>query len=438
MAKQAPPYAQLEPQAYERLKARLKVRLADLVDRSTSPDRQPLLRETFEEPLRRAAHALSQELVGRALSPDDEARLLHEVIDEMVGLGPLEPLLADPAVSEVMINGPRQIFVERDGCLERLAPERTFRDAQHLLTVIERLLSPAGVGVNEAEPCVDAWLPGGLRANVVIPPIALNGPTVTLRKQARRFTMEDWIACGSISPQAARLLEACVKAHVNIIISGGTSSGKTTLVSVLSRSISPQERVITIENVAELELPCEHWVRLVARLGHADGRGEISLRALVKNALRMRPTRIILGEARGGEALDVVQAMLTGHDGVLTVLHASSPAAALERLQTLMLMSGLDLSAETCRQQIAQAVELIVHLAHCPDGTRRVERIVQVSGARPEGVVLEELWTLQWRGVADEQGGVQGVLEPTGVRPRFERKLEAHGMQLPEELFRHA
>lgn len=404
----------------------MKTRLADVYDERANGNRAQLL-----EQLRRLARGVSDELRVPALGAEDEQRLCDEVADEVVGLGPLEPLLADSTISEIMINGPHQLFIERQGKIERLPATVRFRDAQHLRTVIERLLQKAGVSVNEADPCVDASLADGSRINVVLPPIAPEGPTVTIRKAVQRFNMDDWLGFGSISPPAAKFLEAAVKAHLNMVISGGTSSGKTTLVSILAHYMRSDERVITIENVAELELPSEHWVRLVARGANPDGRGEISLRHLVKNALRMRPDRLILGEAHGGEALDVVQAMLTGHDGVMTVLHGNAPQAALERLQTLMLMSGLDLPADACRRQVAQAVNLVIHLSHFPDGSRRVERIVQVAGAGADGFLLEDLFVFHWQ----PAGG--GALEATGTRPCFTQKFLAHNIQLPEEWFRH-
>lgn len=420
----------MTPEAHERLKARLKMRLADVYDDKANGDRVAQ-REQLTEQLHRMMRSVSEELRVPALGAEEEQRLCTEVIDEVVGIGPLEGLLSDPGISEIMVNGPHQLYVERGGKIEQLPPTVRFRDQQHLRTVIERLLQPAGVTVNEAEPCVDASLPDGSRVNVVLPPIAPEGPAITIRKAVQRFSMEDWVGFGSISAQAAQFLEAAVKAHLNLVISGGTSSGKTTLVSILARYMRADERVITIENVAELELPSAHWVRLVARPSNAEGRGEISLRHLVKNALRMRPDRLILGEARGGEALDVVQAMLTGHDGVITVLHGNAPQAALERLQTLMLMSGLDLPADACRRQVASAVQLVIHLSHFPDGSRRVERIVQVAGAGAEGFVLEDLFVFHW------QEGQVGALQATGAKPRFAQRFLAHNVQLPEGLFKH-
>jgi len=423
---------------YERFKIKLKEELADVLEADSRQGFGSSRRDrgSIEAETRQLAQELLAEWRGGPLQADEQDCAIREVLEEIVGLGPLDALLADPEVSEVMVNGPDRIYVERHGKIERV--NASFRDTQHLMGMIDRLLRDTGVTLTEAEPCVDASLPDGLRLNVIIPPLALSGPTLTIRKKLRPFTREDWISLEAFNPAVAQFLDACVKARVNIVVSGGTSSGKTTLVSILATSIPAEERLITIENVAELEFSeHEHWVRLVARPPNLEGRGEVSLRALVKNALRMRPDRIILGEARSGEALDVVQAMLTGHDGVITVLHASSCHAALERLETLMLMSGLDLSADVCRRQVASAVELVIQLSHFPDGSRRIENIVQVAGTKSDGFLLEELFTFRVRHVT-EQGKIEGALEPTGMLPRFHRKFATHNIRLPEELFTHA
>lgn len=419
---------------YERLRTHLEAQLvevlADEPNGRPRPDRQDL-----EATLQQNLRTVIQETRLPPLSLEEEMRLIRQVLDEVVGGGPLSPLLADPTVTEVMVNGPRQVYVERRGRLERTAV--VFRDANHLMSVLERLLDAAGVTITESEPCVDASLPDGTRLNAIIPPLVLNGPTVTLRKRLRQWTMGDVVGQGSLSPHAATFLEACVKAKVNVVISGGTSTGKTTLVNMLSLSIPQEERIITIENVPELELQGrEHWIRLVARNPNMEGRGEVSLRMLVHNALRMRPDRLILGEARGGEALDVVQAMHTGHEGVITILHANAPQAALERLETLMLMSGLELPAQACRMQIASVVELVVHLSRFPDGTRKVTHISQVGGAEASGFILEDLFRFELKGLG--AGQILGELVATGARPRFMKKLETAGVQLTSELFHHA
>lgn len=425
------------PSEHDQLKYKLKLRLAERLELGRGKhQREAPSREAIQTILKQILTNGFEEHQRHELTPPEEEQLIAEILDDVVGAGPLEPLLTDETISEILINGPHEVFVERGGKLER--SPLTFASTEQLLSIIERILDGAGVSVNETEPCMDASLPDGSRIHVIIPPVALNGPTMTIRKKLRPFTIDDWLRLGSLSPAAATFLEACVKARVNIVISGGTSTGKTTLVSVLSKYIQPEERVITIENVAELQLPNhKHWVRLSTRAPNSEGHGEITLRTLVKNALRMHPDRIILGEARGGEALDVIQAMLTGHDGAITVLHASSPHAAMERIQTLMLMSGLDLPVEICRRQVASAVELVIHLSHLPDGTRHVEKIVQVMGASNEGFALEELFVFQIRGTT-EHGAIVGELQPTGAVPRFEEKFAHHNIQLSEDLFRHA
>ena len=420
--------------AYEQAKQRVKMRLAELLDRES--------REGQRAALDREAIALHLHTVlGNGSLPDaksglpltltasEQDRLVAELADEVLGAGPLEPLLADPTITEIMVNGPAEVFVERQGRLERSSV--VFHDLQHLRSVIERLLDAAGQSVTESQPCADASLPNGARLNVIIPPIVLDGPTRTIRKKLRNWEMGDYLSIGSLSPQVAEFLEACVKAKVNLVISGGTSTGKTSVVAILSGFIPQQERVITIENAAELELPNrQHWVRLIARAPNMEGRGEISLRTLVRNALRMRPDRIILGEARAGEALDVVQAMHTGHEGVITVLHANSPQAALQRLEMLMLMSGLDIGPEICRMQIATAVDLVVHLARFADGSRRIASIAQVMGLSAGHIDLEHLFVFDVTGFAAD-GQLQGTYRYTGARPKCIEKFHENNVEVP-------
>jgi len=415
--------------AYERAKARLKMRLLDFLDGTPETHRTSAQRKVLEENLRQLFKALPDEYALPKFSPEEEESLLRDVIDDVIGLGPLDALRADPTITEIMVNGPHEIFVERNGRLQRV--ETAFRDAQHLMTVIERLLGEANLAVTESDPLCDASLPDGTRINVIIPPLVLNGPVVTIRTKSRTWTMGDYVTAGALSPEAAEFLQACVRAKVNLVVSGGTSTGKTTLVSILSNGIPADERIITIENVAELELPQrEHWIRLVAKSANLEGRGEIPLRTLVKNALRMRPDRLILGEARGGEALDVVQAMHSGHDGVMTVLHANTPHAALERLQTLMLMSGLDLPPEACRVQIASAVDLVVHLGRYADGSRRLAAITQVLGTSQEGFALEDLFLFEVQGFAPD-GRLSGTCRYTGAKPKFLSKFHLANVEVP-------
>lgn len=412
----------------ESLKHKVKTRLMGrLTERSSNPMEIP--HEELEVQLDDILKGVAGEGRPPRLSAEQERRLKQEILEEMVGLGPLSELLADPTISEIMVNGPKDIFVERNGRLSRVEAE--FRDLDHVRTVIERLLRPTGACLNESEPCVDASLPDGTRVNIVIPPLVLNGPTMTIRKTMRQLTLDDIIRFGSLTEQAAEFLGACVKAKANLVISGGTSTGKTTLVTILSAFIPPDERIITIENVAELLLlNREHWVRLVAKPPNLEGRGEIPLRTLVRNALRMRPDRLILGEARSGEAMDVVQAMHAGHDGVITILHASSPHAALERLQTLMLMSDVELPARACQMQIGNAVDLVIHLARYADGSRRVASIAHVLDSSSDDFHLEELFVLESRGSRPD-GTLDGCLRYTGVRPKFLKKFQLSQVPIP-------
>lgn len=414
--------------AYQRIKARMKVQLVDLLDGKSKASGGEVPRAILRENLAQVIKA-SPESRGLSMSGEEQERLIQDVLNEVVGLGPLDPLLSDPTITEIMVNGPHEIFIERNGRLERV--DAKFRDTDHLMSVIDRMLGTVGVVVNESSPLCDASLRDGARINVIIPPLVLNGPVVTIRRKGRDWTMQDYLAMNALSEQAAEFLQACVKAKVNIVISGGTSTGKTTLVTILSAFIPRNQRIITIENVPELELlGREHWIRLVARQGGADGRGEVPVRALVKNALRMRPDRIILGEARGGEALDVVQAMHSGHDGIMTVLHGNTPRAALERLETLMLMSGLDLPPAACRTQIASAVDLVVHVSRYADGTRRVAAVSQLLGTSQEGFQLEDVFVFEAQGFAPS-GELQGTCRYTGVRPKALPKFHLNNVEVP-------
>ena len=418
--------AQPKSLSYEQLKGSLKLRLAELLeDDATRHVSSRLTREMISTHVR----TMLNETAEAALSAEDRERLISEVATEILGLGPLETLLADPQISEIMVNGPSQIYVERQGKLEQVP--QTFQDLNHLMTVLERLLDSVGASATGSEPCVDASLPDGTRLNVIIPPVAPNGPVITIRKRSQRWTVRDLMALGTFNQEMAEFLQACVKVKTNILVSGGTSTGKTTLVSVLSEWIPAQERIITIENVSELDLPNRtHWVRLVGRTPNVDGRGEISLRILVRNALRMRPDRLILGEARGGEGLDVVQAMHTGHEGVITILHANSPHAALERLETLMLMSGLELPPQACRTQIASAVDVLIHMARFPDGTRRVAAVTQLMGSSQTGFELEPLFVFEVDGYSPE-GQLRGHHRYTGARPKFLPKFHVNNVEVP-------
>jgi pilus assembly protein CpaF len=419
------------PGLSERVKLTLRSRLLDFLSSETrTANGYGADREALKSDLRRMVKEwLVQVPPSVTITPDEQEQIITETLTEVVGHGPLDAFLSDPTVSEIMVNGPHEIFVERAGRIERV--DATFRDDNHLMSVIERMLSGLNRTVTESDPICDASLPDGSRLNVIIPPLVLNGPVMTIRRKLRDWSIDEYVALEALSKEAAEFLTACVKAGVNMVISGGTSTGKTTLVSILSEAIPQAERIITIENVAELDLPNrQHWIRLVAKAPNMEGRGEIPLRTLVRNALRMRPDRIILGEARGGEAADVVQAMHSGHEGVITVLHANSAEAALDRLETLMLMSGLELPSHSCQIQIASAVDLVIHLARYADGTRRISSIAQVLGSSSEGFHLEELFTFEAKGFRPD-ATLEGGLRYTGVRPKFLKKFQLNNVEVP-------
>ena len=366
--------------------------------------------------------------------PDDLRRqVFAEVIDEMTGFGPIQPLLDDPDVSEVMVNGPKKVFIEKGGKLVKTAI--TFDDDDHVERVIDRIILPLGRRVDADSPTVDARLPDGSRVNAVIRPVAIDGPSITIRKFKKdKLSMEQLVAFGSVTQNMAEFLRACVLAHLNVVISGGTGSGKTTLLNVLSGYIQEQERIVTIEDAAELQLQQDHVVRLETKVANTDGRGAVSIRDLVRNSLRMRPDRIVVGECRGGEALDMLQAMNTGHDGSLTTLHANTPRDALSRLETMVLMSGMDLPLKVVRQQISAAVDLIVQQTRLKDGARKITAITEVVGMEGDTVVMTDIFKFEQTGVGPG-GKILGELKPTGIRPIFGPKLEAAGFKLSAEIF---
>ncbi|KUK41266.1 MAG: Type II secretion system protein E [Clostridia bacterium 62_21] len=369
---------------------------------------------------------------GWPLARADRQRIAGEVLDEILGFGPITPLLNDPEVTEVMVNGPDQVYVEKYGRLQKT--DVTFRDAAHVMRIIEKIVAPVGRRVDESMPMVDARLPDGSRVNVIIPPLSLKGPTITIRKFYReRLGINDLIKLGTLTPEIAQFLEACVRGRLNIIVSGGTGSGKTTTLNVLSSFIPSDERIVTIEDAAELQLQQEHVVPLESRPPNIEGKGQVTIRDLVRNALRMRPDRIIVGEVRGGEALDMLQAMNTGHEGSLSTVHANSPRDALARIETMVLMAGMELPVRAIREQIAAAIDLIVHQSRLKDGSRRITHVTEVQGLEGQVVLLQELFVFRQKGVRD--GRVVGEFAPTGIRPRFTDKLEARGIELPNEIF---
>lgn len=360
-------------------------------------------------------------------------QITREVMDDVLGYGPIQPLLNDPDVSEVMVNGPKKVYVEKKGKLMKTGV--TFENDVHVIRVIERIVLPLGRRIDADSPTVDARLPDGSRVNAIIPPVALDGPTITIRKFRKdKLTMQQLIEFGSITPQMAEFLKACVISRLNIVISGGTGSGKTTLLNVLSGLIPEDERIVTIEDAAELQLQQDHVVRLETKPASLEGKGQVTIRDLVRNALRMRPDRIVVGECRGGETLDMLQAMNTGHDGSLTTLHANTPRDALSRLETMVLMAGMDLPIKVIRQQISSAIDLIVQQTRLKDGSRKVTAISEVAGMEGDTIVLTDIFRFEQTGQTPD-GKILGQLKPTGIRPLFTPRLEAAGFKLPPEVF---
>ncbi len=369
---------------------------------------------------------------GYLISRRERDVLVNFIVADILGYGPIQPLLDDPDITEVMVNGPYDIYVEKKGKLMR-APVRFIDDA-HVMRIIERIVAPLGRRVDESSPMVDARLPDGSRVNIIIPPLALNGPCITIRKFfRRRLSMEDLIRFGSVTREFAIFAEAVVKARINIIVSGGTGSGKTTLLNILSGFIPNDERIVTIEDAAELQLQQEHVVRLEARPPNVEGKGAVRIRDLVINALRMRPDRIVVGEVRGGEALDMLQAMNTGHDGSLTTLHSNGPRDTLARLETMVLMAGMDLPLRAIRQQIASAVDLIIHVSRMRDGSRKVVAVTEVLGMEGDTILLQDIFKFEIEGFRD--GKLLGELRPTGIRPRLVERLAEHNIHLGPEIF---
>ncbi len=368
-----------------------------------------------------------------SLPEDIRKQIFTEILDEMTGFGPIQPLLDDPDVSEVMVNGPKKVFVEKNGKVTKSAI--TFDDDDHVARIIDRIILPLGRRVDADSPTVDARLPDGSRVNAVIRPVSIDGPCITIRKFKKdKLSIHQLVEFGSLTQNMGEFIRACVLAHLNIVVSGGTGSGKTTLLNVLSSFIQESERIITIEDAAELQLQQDHVLRMETKVANTDGRGMVTIRDLVRNSLRMRPDRIIVGECRGGETLDMLQAMNTGHDGSLTTLHANTPRDALSRMETMVLMSGMDLPLKVVRQQIASAVDLIIQQTRLKDGARKVTAVTEVVGMEGDTVVLTDIFKFEQTGVGPN-GKILGELKPTGIRPVFGPKLEAAGFKLGAELF---
>ena len=367
-------------------------------------------------------------LHGFAVTRDERLRLIEEMVHEVSGFGPIEPLLLDTTITEVMVNGPSHVYIERNGKIERV--DVVFQNDEHVRRIIDRIITPMGRRIDETSPRVDARLPDGSRVNAVIAPLSLVGPVITVRKfSAKPFTVDDLVRFGTATPEMFDFLKACVEARLNVFVSGGTGSGKTTTLNVLSSFIPEDERIITIEDAAELQLRQVHVVTLESRPPNLEGEGEITIRDLLRNALHMRPDRIIVGECRGGEALDMLQAMTTGQDGSLSTGHANSPPDMLRRLETMVLMTGYELPLRAIREQIASAVDLIVHTARLKDGSRKVVNITEIYGIEDDEILIQDIFVFEQTGFQD--GKIEGVLKPTGNRPTFMRKFQASGIELP-------
>ena len=417
------------PQAgsYFDLKTRVQNKLLAGLDPSMDISKTDDVRRTIQDLFEQI---LTEENI--VLSRPERARLFEQIAAEILGLGPLQPLLEDETITEIMVNGAKNIYIERKGKIHRVPV--TFENNDHVMRIIDRIVAPLGRRIDESSPYVDARLADGSRVNAVIPPISLVGPVLTIRKFSRNpITVEQLVQFGSITQEALQFLKACVESRLNIVISGGTGSGKTTLLNILSSFIPADERIVTIENAAELQLRQEHVVTLESRPPNIEGRGEVTIRALVVNALRMRPERIIVGEIRDEAALDMLQAMNTGHDGSMTTLHSNGPRDTLSRLETMTLMAGMDLPSRAIREQISSAIELIVHQSRMRDGTRKITHITEISGMEGEVITMTDLFIFEQTGI--DNGQIVGHLRPTGLRPKFMDKIEASGIHLPPSIF---
>ena len=412
----------------------LKARVHEELIRDLDPD-QLLGDLSFSSPTRRAVEQAAEERLALAdgnLGRQDRLRLASEIADEVLGLGPLEPLLRDPTVTEVMVNAWDRVYFERNGIIHRA--DTSFRDDAHVLNIIDKILRPVSRRLDDSSPMVDARLPDGSRVNAIIPPLAVHGPSLTIRKFSRELlAADDLVRLGTLGRSTLDFLSACVRARANILVSGGTGTGKTTLLNLLSAFIPSHERIVTIEDPAELQIKHEDWVSLETRPPNIEGKGQVVQRDLVKNALRMRPDRIIVGECRGGEAFDMLQAMNTGHDGSLSTIHANSPRDALSRIENMVLMA-VELPIGAIREQIASGINLLVHLSRLQDGSRRVTHVTEIVGMQSGVISMHDIFEFQGRGV-DAQGQIVGQLQPTGLRPHFLDRLAQYGEHVPIEWF---
>lgn len=414
--------------AYVDLKTNIQNRLISELDPGIDVSQTTQVRETIQELFE--TMLVEEQIV---LTRTEKKRLFDQIVAEILGFGPIQQFLTSDDVGEIMVNGPNHIFIEQSGKLAR-RKDITFEDNDHVLRIIDRIVAPLGRRIDESSPMVDARLPDGSRVNAVIPPIALNGPTLTIRVFAKKpIVMENLIEWGTVTPEAAEFLKAIVQAKVNIVVAGGTGSGKTTLLNILSGFIPEGERIVTIENAAELQLNQEHVITLESRPPNVEGRGEISIRDLVINSLRMRPDRIVVGECRGGESLDMLQAMNTGHEGSMTTAHANTPRDTLSRLETMCLMAGMDLPVRAIREQVSSAVDFIVQQARMRDGTRKITSISEIQGMEGDVITMSEIFRFEQTGL--ENGRVIGRLRPTGLRPKCMNQIAEAGIMLPPSIF---
>jgi len=419
---------------YQNLKVRIHKRIVDeinLGDIKVLSDNPEDL-QALEAEVGRIANSV-MDVETSPIPRSERARIIMELVDESLGYGPIDSLLKDDSISEVMVNSPNQVYVERKGKL--VLTDIQFRDDAHVMHIIEKIVAPLGRRIDESSPMVDARLPDGSRVNAIIPPVALKGPCVTIRKFAKDpLTVDNLIEFGTISKEMAEFLRGCVEGKLNIVVSGGTGSGKTTSLNILSSFIPADERIVTVEDAAELQLRQEHVVTLETRPSNIEGKGAITMRDLVRNSLRMRPDRIVVGEVRGGEALDMLQAMNTGHDGSLTTGHANTPRDMLSRLETMVLMAGMDLPVRAIREQIASAVDLIVQQSRLRDGSRKITHITEVQGMEGEVITMQDIFIFEQTG-RDSDGKITGRIRSTGIRPKFIEKLASNGINLPNDLF---
>jgi pilus assembly protein CpaF len=423
----APPGVSAQKDSYFDLKTRVQNRLLSELDPSIDISQVGAVRGTIRELFEQI---LAEENI--VLSRQEKHRLFEQIAAEILGFGPLQHLLDDESITEIMVNGPKNIYVERSGKIQRVP--MSFESDEHVLRIIDRIVAPLGRRIDESSPYVDARLPDGSRVNAVIPPISLVGPTLTIRKFSKNpITIEQLIKFGSITPEALQFLKACVEARLNIVISGGTGSGKTTLLNILSQFIPSDERILTIENAAEVQLRQDHVVTLESRPPNIEGRGEITIQQLVVNSLRMRPDRIIVGEIRDEAALDMLQAMNTGHDGSMTTAHSNGPRDTLSRVETMTMMAGMDLPIRAIREQISSAIDMVVHQERLRDGTRKVVNVTEVSGMEGDIITMTDVFSFEQSGIED--GKVIGRLRPTGLRPRSISQIEASGINLPPSIF---